>query len=117
MIVGAYVMISDSSDGDQSTPVTDSSPAASQPPTESRAESQPTGERPSQRIQIGSQRGGAPAEAKAKPFTPAAPPGNPPATAKKEAKHYPPPNIRDQLSPELEREYQEALGELSFDAL
>src|SRR5688572_16074055 len=35
------------------------------------------------------------------PVTPAAPPA-----PKKEPKHYPPPNIRDQLSPELEQEYQ-----------
>jgi small subunit ribosomal protein S1 len=49
---------------------------------------------------------------KPKPVTPAAPPA-----AKKEPKHYPPPNIRDQLSPELEQEYQAALGDLSFDAL
>ena len=32
-------------------------------------------------------------------------------------KHYPPPNIRDQLSPELEAEYEAALSDLSFDAL
>jgi small subunit ribosomal protein S1 len=49
---------------------------------------------------------------KPKPVTPAAPPA-----AKKEPKYYPPPNIRDQLSPELEQEYQAALGDLSFDAL
>jgi small subunit ribosomal protein S1 len=49
---------------------------------------------------------------KPKPVTPAAPPA-----PKKEPKHYPPPNIRDQLSPELEQEYQAALGDLSFDAL
>ncbi len=49
---------------------------------------------------------------KPKPVTPAAPP-----PAKKEPKHYPPPNIRDRLSPELEKEYQQALGDLSFDAL
>jgi small subunit ribosomal protein S1 len=100
--------------------------------------------RPSERIRIGSQRNSLyraaaerplpvddPAQAEAaappaaveevppveeppkpKPVTPAAPPA-----AKKEPKHYPPPNIRDQLSPELEQEYQAALGDLSFDAL
>jgi ribosomal protein S1 len=46
------------------------------------------------------------------PVTPAAPPA-----PKKEPKHYPPPNIRDQLSPDLEQEYQAALGDTSFDAL
>jgi ribosomal protein S1 len=36
---------------------------------------------------------------------------------KKEPKYYPPPNIRDQLTPEMEAEFAEALGEVSFDAL
>jgi ribosomal protein S1 len=36
---------------------------------------------------------------------------------KKQRQHYPPPNIRDQLSPELEQEYMAALGDLSLDAL
>ena len=39
------------------------------------------------------------------------------AQPKKEQKHYPPPNIRDQLSPELEAEYLAAVGEMSFDDL
>ena len=46
------------------------------------------------------------------PVTPAAPP-----PAKREPKHYPPPNIRDRLTPELEKEYEEALGDVSLDAL
>ena len=91
-------------------------------------------ERPAQRILIGSQRGGESiADVKAKPVTPGAPLANPPAeefdgpaadraaarrpAVKQETKHYPPPNIRDQLSPEMEQEYLAALGELSFDAL
>jgi small subunit ribosomal protein S1 len=49
---------------------------------------------------------------KPKPVTPAAPPA-----PNKEPKHYPPPNIRDQLSPELEQEFQAALGDMSFDVL
>ena len=74
-------------------------------------------ERPSQRIQIGSQRKGvaeAPAEEapKAKPVTPVTPPA-----PKKEPKHYPPPNVRDQLTPEMEAEYLAAMGELSLDKL
>lgn len=71
-------------------------------------------ERPSQRIQIGSQRSEATGEAKPlpKPVTPVAPPVH-----KKEPKHFPPPNIRDRLSPELEAEYLAALGEVSFDSL
>jgi small subunit ribosomal protein S1 len=52
------------------------------------------------------------AKAEPKPVTPAAPPA-----PKKEAKKFPPPNIRDQLSPELEMEYAEALGDLSLDTL
>jgi ribosomal protein S1 len=78
--------------------------------------------RPAQRILIGSQRGGdTQTEAKGRPVTPAALPATPEAAPPKSKKqpptHYPPPNIRDQLSPELEAEYQAALGELSFDSL
>ncbi len=71
--------------------------------------------RPSQRIQIGSQReSDASTEAKAKPVMPVTSAAPPP---KKEPKHYPPPNIRDQLTPEMEAEYAAALGDLSFEAL
>jgi small subunit ribosomal protein S1 len=97
-------------------------------------------DRPSQRIRIGSQRSAilehlkqqseteaadpestqasppVPAEQEAKaepkPVTPVAPPA-----AKKEPKKFPPPNVRDQLSPEMELEYAAALGDLSLDAL
>lgn len=71
-------------------------------------------ERPSQRIQIGSQRETDPEAEKPQPK-----PIMPVKTAqpKKEHKHYPPPNIRDQLSPELEAEYLAAVGEASFDNL
>lgn len=74
----------------------------------------PSEERPSQRIQIGSQRAETAAEAKPvpKPVTPVAAP-----VQKKEPKHFPPPNIRDRLSPELEAEYLAALGEVPFDSL
>jgi small subunit ribosomal protein S1 len=85
--------------------------------------------RPAQRILIGSQRTAQVAESlrgsesavseslphvdeTANPVLPAAPPA-----AKKESKKYPPPNIRDQLSPELELEYQAALGDVPLDAL
>lgn len=75
-------------------------------------------ERPSQRIQIGSQRSSViTEEAKPQPVTPAAPSAAPQHPKQREPKHYPPPNIRDQLSPELEQEYQAALGDLSLDAL
>ena len=56
-------------------------------------------------------------EAKAKPATPAAPLLPRRRPRKREPKHYPPPNIRDQFSPEMEQEYQEALGDLSLEAL
>jgi small subunit ribosomal protein S1 len=61
---------------------------------------------------MGSHRESQPSEPRPKPVTTAAPPPK-----KKEAKHYPPPNIRDQLSPELQAEYEAALGGVSFDAL
>jgi len=74
-------------------------------------------DRPSQRIQIGSQRqSAAPEEAKANPVTVPTPAVAPPPK-KREPKHYPPPNIRDQLTPEMEQEYQAALGELSLESL
>jgi len=48
-------------------------------------------------------------------------PGSPSAKAappvKREVKHYPPPNIRDRLSPELEQEFEAALGGMSLDSL
>jgi len=76
-------------------------------------------DRPSQRIQIGSQRSSAtPQESKPKPVTPVEPSATTQSTPKKAPpKYYPPPNIRDELSPELEQEYQAALGELSLDAI
>jgi ribosomal protein S1 len=75
-------------------------------------------ERPGQRMKIGSEREGITSEAKAKPVTPGTPSSAAkPAAPKREAKHYPPPNVRDQLSPELEAEYAAALGELSLENL
>lgn len=72
------------------------------------------GDRPSQRIKIGSQRENATEEEAPlpKPVLPVktAPP-------KKEQKHYPPPNIRELLSPELEAEYLAAVGGTSFNDL
>jgi ribosomal protein S1 len=96
---------------------TDTDPSA----RSDEATEQSGAERPSQRILIGSQRGGDAAEAQAKPVTPAAPPASTtadkPAAPKREPKHYPPPNVRDQLSAEMEMEYLAALGELSLDKL
>jgi small subunit ribosomal protein S1 len=118
----------------QSTPAQNSGSPA--PESETPDASQPSADRASQRILIGSQRTGqSAADMKARPLIPAAPLANPPQLAqpadtesahpapaklapKKHApKHYPPPNIRDQLSPELEAEYQAALADLSLDTL
>jgi small subunit ribosomal protein S1 len=109
-------------------------------PIPAERENEQQGERPSQRIRIGSQRSAilerlkgqaepeaseppsnepaAPspqadeARAEPQPATPAAPP-----VSKKEPKKYPPPNVRDQLSPELELEYAAALGDTSLEEL
>jgi predicted RNA-binding protein with RPS1 domain len=134
-------MSSDTSDIDQSQ-IDTTLPQHPMPADASESQEQEV--RPSERIRIGSQRNslyraasakpaaagqelqeeGSSASAaveemppakespKPQPLTPAAPPA-----PKKESKHYPPPNIRDQLSPELEQEYEAALGDLSFDAL
>jgi small subunit ribosomal protein S1 len=54
---------------------------------------------------------------KPKPVTPPAPAAKAAAPPKPEPKHYPPPNIRDRLSPDLEAEYEAALGGMSLDSL
>lgn len=70
-------------------------------------------QRPSERIQIGSQReGGSSEELKAKPINP-----GPPAKEVTKKSNYPPPNIRDALSPELEQELAAALGGESLDSI
>jgi small subunit ribosomal protein S1 len=88
-------------------------------PNESMETESTADERPVRRLRIGSERQtDRPAEAKAKPVTPAAPPAEAaPPPKKKEIRHYPPPNIRDRLSPELEQEYEAALGGMSLDSL
>jgi predicted RNA-binding protein with RPS1 domain len=51
---------------------------------------------------------------------PASPPPSPPQVPiapAKQRQHYPPPNIRDRLSPEMEAEYEAALGDLSLENL
>ena len=111
-------MPSDSSDLAQSTTISDSRIAPPQA-DETGSAATPT-ERPLQRMRIGSERDQG-IESPAKP-TPVTPPTAPPPAAKQAPKklapkHYPPPNIRDQLSPELEAEYEAALSDLSFDSL
>jgi small subunit ribosomal protein S1 len=75
------------------------------------------GDRPSQRIQIGSHRGGSDVEAPPapNPVTPGPPPAQPRVDQKR--KSYPPPNIRSQLSPELQQEMDAALAGGSLDEL
>src|SRR4051812_16673997 len=106
-----------------STDLAPSPPISESPSSQSQAEAVDSGqeaERPLQRMRIGSERDQV-ADKTAKP-NPVTPPTAPPPAAqqppKKVAhKHYPPPNIRDQLSPELEAEYEAALSDLSFDSL
>lgn len=80
------------------------------------------------RIKIGTQRGGStrisePVPVIApKPVTPPAPPAGDAekpveAKAKAPSKYYPPPNIRDRLTPDLEAEFAEALGDLPIDQM
>jgi small subunit ribosomal protein S1 len=77
------------------------SPASEESPPGQDAPSPP-------RLRIGSQRPGSePVKAKAQIESKAAPPP--------ERKKFPPPNKRNALSPELELEYQEALGGMSLD--
>ncbi|MCH7753002.1 MAG: S1 RNA-binding domain-containing protein [Planctomycetes bacterium] len=81
--------------------------------------------RPSERLQIGTQRAeDAQETAIAKPVTPVQPagqpagePGSPATQPEPEKKSYPPPNVRDKLSPELEQELTAALGSESLDSL
>lgn len=101
-------MLPDSSDVEQSQSVSETTTV------------QP--DRPVQRILIGSQReSDSQSEAKANPVTPAAMSASSaaakPAPKKQPQQHYPPPNIRDQLSPEMEQEYEAALGDLSLESL
>lgn len=96
--------------------VTPSTPATS-PAEVANADLGADGQRPSERIQIGSQREGeadAPALAP-KPVNPG--PANPGRVVDQGRKNYPPPNIRAQLPPELEQELQAALAEGSVDQL
>jgi small subunit ribosomal protein S1 len=83
------------------------------------APSEPTAEaqRPSERIQIGSQRESAADEAPLapKPVNPG--PANPDRPVEQKRKSYPPPNIRAQLPPELEQELQAALAADPVDQL
>jgi small subunit ribosomal protein S1 len=98
-----------------SPPIDASEPASAGSPSETAA----AVERPSARIQIGSQRDTGEQQAEAprpKPVTPGpANPDRPPTEQKR--KSYPPPNIRAQLPPELEQELQAALAETPVEEM
>ncbi|MGI9457914.1 MAG: S1 RNA-binding domain-containing protein, partial [Aeoliella sp.] len=86
------------------------------PPSETHADPD-NASRPSARIRIGTQRADSQEE---KPVAEAQIPAAEPVPAKppvEDAKHYPPPNVRDQLTPDLEAELEAALGGESIDAL
>jgi small subunit ribosomal protein S1 len=112
-----------SGDSSPSPPPVDSpapaAPAAALPeaaPPQVAAPSAAPEERPSQRIQIGSQRDADAEPPRPKPLTPGT--GAPPAERpEKKRKNYPPPNVRAQLSPELEKELEAALAEGSLEEL
>jgi ribosomal protein S1 len=104
-----------------SSGVTEASAEPIAPAEPASAGEHPSGsnaDRPVRRIKIGSEREGEADVAKANPVTPGTPPPTAkPQAPKREPKHYPPPNVRDQLTPELEAEYAAALGELSLENL
>lgn len=92
-----------------------------QPQVEKPAETEPCGTEPSgtgppsKRLQIGTQRTNDEQQAaKPQPTTRVSDQISPPET---EQKHYPPPNTRGQLSPELQQELETALGDESLDSL
>jgi small subunit ribosomal protein S1 len=92
---------------------------AGDPATGDLASATAATDRPSARIQIGSQRDAADPQAEApkpKPVTPG--PANPDRLpTEQKRKSYPPPNIRAQLPPELEQELQAALAETPVEEL
>lgn len=104
-------------------PETESSeqgPAAGETAAEKAGSSEETSpeaadaQRPSERIQIGTQRAEAAADA---PKAKSASGGTAEQEEKQPKKSYPPPNIRDRLSPEMEKELEAAMGGESFDAM
>ncbi len=102
---------------DSSAPSEASKPeAAGEQPDATGSASDATGSaRPSERIQIGTQReADAVDTAEAKPVNPGS---STPKAPEPKKSNYPPPNVRDQLSPELEKELEAALGGESLDAI
>ncbi|HEY1068575.1 MAG TPA: hypothetical protein VGE52_20795, partial [Pirellulales bacterium] len=101
---------------DPAAPSPAAAPVAA-PAEASVSDSTAEAQRPSERIQIGTQReaeADAPALAP-KPVNPGA--ANPDRVVEQKRKNYPPPNIRAQLPPELEQELQAALAVDPVDQL
>lgn len=96
------------------TPQANESTGADVQPTQPEAPAEPAADRPSERIRIGNQREGTgnSQPAMPKPVTPVTKKAAEPTPSK-----YPPPNVRAQLTPELEAELEAALGGQSLDAL
>jgi hypothetical protein len=103
------------------TPSLSAAAAAQAPPAPNDAGEEATSAeapRPSERIQIGSQREGAPAaQPKPQQVIPGAGVEQRPAEQQPKRKSYPPPNIRAKLSPELEQELEAALAGGSVEEL
>lgn len=98
----------------EGSPATESVTANTNEPAQPVSE-QASDARPSERIQIGTQREADTADAAAaKPINPGTATPQEPEQPKTS---YPPPNVRDQLSPELEQELEAALGGESLDAI
>jgi len=117
--------VSNTASGDASdavaSPPSQTNDEASQPPAAKSAPSQAVPEKSTSKIRltIGSMRRDDTAKtAKPKPINPVERlPGSEAAEAHVEARHYPPPNLRDKLSPEMERELKAALGGDSLEDL
>jgi small subunit ribosomal protein S1 len=87
------------------------SPVAAAPAGEGAASTDSAADRPSERILIGSQRADEATETlTARPTHPVGDPSSRPPQAPAARKAYPPPNIRDRLSPELQLEFEAAVS-------
>lgn len=100
--------------GDESTSSTQEAEEANLPAAGEQSEA----DRPSSRIQIGSaRRGRSGTGAKPKPHPGSLLAAGLEAAGERKRKNFPPPNIREQLSPELQAELDAAIGEASLDEL
>ena len=112
-----------SSDPSSTTPATPGSDSTSDSAGEPQgASSSATGtnvteSRPSERIQIGTQKAEEKAELEPKPVTPISSGKEQASSQSGQSGKYPLPNVRDQLPPELEQELQAALGDESIESI